>query len=93
MALLEGMAHGLAAVATRIGSVGELIEHGAEGLLVEPGDVDALGDCIYRLTTDADLRRKMGHLARLRIQSQFSLDSMVDRIVRIYQDILGSKNA
>ena len=87
MALLEGMAHGAAAIATRVGSVGELIEDGNEGFLVQPGDVDALADCIYRLASDPALCHRMGQSALARIQRQFSLDIMVDRILRIYNSV------
>ena len=43
---MEAMATGVPVVATRVGGVSELIEHGESGLLLEPGDPEALGTAI-----------------------------------------------
>jgi glycosyltransferase involved in cell wall biosynthesis len=68
MALLEAMAFGVPIVATRAGGIGDLVVHGSTGLLVEPGDVEALAGAIRALAEDSDLRRRMGAdgLARVR---------------------------
>ena len=56
--LLEGMSSGLAAVATRVGAVPDLIRHEETGLLLEPGDISALGSSLVRLVSDRKLRLK-----------------------------------
>ena len=89
MVLLEGMAYGLPVVATRVGSVPEVVDDGVEGFLIEPGDVDSLADCMYRLATDTNLRHRMGRAARWRVEKEFSLDNMADRILSIYNEVLG----
>jgi len=87
MAILEAMAHGLPVIATRVGAVPEAVTDGREGLLVEPGDVEALADRMLRLANDAALRRRMGEAARRRAEAEFSLDAMVARIVALYDGL------
>lgn len=88
MALLEGMAAGMPAIATRVGAVATLIDDGVEGFLVEPGDVDALADRIGRLSQDAALQRQMGAAARQRVEQQFSARIMAERVYEIYRESL-----
>jgi len=62
--LLESMAAGLPVVATRVGGVPEIVEDGVTGLLVPPGDTEALARAIALLTTDPSLRASMGRAGR-----------------------------
>jgi glycosyltransferase involved in cell wall biosynthesis len=63
MALLEAMSHGLAIVCTAVGGVPDTVVDGADALLVEPGDAEALSAAIARLRADAELRRRLGTAA------------------------------
>ena len=62
------MAHGRPVVATRVGGIPDLVEDGATGFLVEPGDVDGLRAALLRLLSDPDLRRRLGNEARRRVR-------------------------
>jgi glycosyltransferase involved in cell wall biosynthesis len=64
LALLEAMASGLPAIATSVGDVPSAIEDGNTGLLVPPGDVEALGAALARIVTDQALRQRLGPAAR-----------------------------
>ena len=66
-ALLEAMAAGLPAVATKIPGVTEIVDDGRTGLLFTDGDIDALAQHIRRLAGDPDLRRRLGEAARTEI--------------------------
>lgn len=77
MVLLEAMATALPVVATEVGSVSRVVENGATGLLVPPGDPEALGEALVRLVSDAEARRRMGTAARRRVVEQFSVEAMV----------------
>lgn len=57
--LLEAMSYGLAVVASDVGAIPEVVKNGHTGLLVPPGDVDALQATISRLLEDAALRREL----------------------------------
>jgi glycosyltransferase involved in cell wall biosynthesis len=83
VAVLEAMAAGRAILATRVGENSRIIEHGVEGLLVEPGDVDGMTDSLSRLVGDPALRQRLGTAAARRASEQFS----VDRMVRAYEDL------
>jgi|SRR6185312_9798368 len=85
MALLEAMSWGLPTIATAVGGVPEIITHEVNGLLVEPGDVVALAAAIARLTSDPQLRQRLGGAARATIATRFSLDTAVGRLLEIYR--------
>jgi glycosyltransferase involved in cell wall biosynthesis len=64
LALVEAMAYGCPIVATSVGGVPELIQHGVNGLLCPPGESGPLAEAIARLLRDADLRAALGSAAR-----------------------------
>lgn len=88
-AALEYMAMGLPTVATRVGSLPELVEEGRTGLLVDPGDAPSLAGAIRSLLADPDRRRGMGAAARARAVSRFGAEAQVDRLLSIYGRVLG----
>jgi glycosyltransferase involved in cell wall biosynthesis len=84
----EAMAHARPVVATAVGGLGELVVDGETGILVEPGDPEALRAAIDRLLADADLRRKLGEAGRQRIRDLCGWDTVVARTVAAYEDAL-----
>lgn len=82
-ALLEAMATGLGCVATRIGGNSDLMEHGGTGLLVPPGDSEALADALLALLEDVGLRIRLGAAARAAVIERYGMD----RVVREYMDL------
>lgn len=76
----EGMACGLAVIASRIGGLPELIEDGVSGLLVPPGDAASLAAAIARLATEPELRARLGQAGRERVQAAFDIRRMVERL-------------
>ena len=86
--LTEGARAGLPTVATRVGGVPYLIEHGVTGLLFTPGDSDALAKHLLHLAQSAELRRRMGGLLYEKARTDFSLESTINRQLEIYETIL-----
>ncbi|RMF83212.1 MAG: glycosyltransferase, partial [Nitrospirae bacterium] len=82
--LLEAMATGLPVVATRVGGNPELVAEGETGLLVPPGDPEALGAALASLAADGERRRRFGAAARVRAVERFSLEAMVARYAACY---------
>jgi glycosyltransferase involved in cell wall biosynthesis len=80
LALLEGMACGLPAVATRVGGVPDIVEHGETGLLIGPSDFDALSQAIVQILGDDALRARMGARARERALRQLDIGASVERV-------------
>jgi glycosyltransferase involved in cell wall biosynthesis len=87
---LEAMAMNLPVIASRIGGLEEVVEHGRTGLLVAPGDAVVLADAIQRLTEDPGMRKEMGAAGRQRVESRFGLDSTIRRTEDLYLDLLNS---
>lgn len=84
LSVMEAMAAGRAVVATSVGGVPEIVEDGRSGLLVPPGDADALATALRRLIADPALRAELGRAAALRVQQQFTLPRMVAEMERVY---------
>ncbi|MDX9702714.1 MAG: glycosyltransferase [Candidatus Auribacterota bacterium] len=84
VALMEAMSYAKPCVATRVGGVPELITHGKDGLLVNPENSVELFDALLHLFKNKTLREQIGYTARKRIESEFSLNAMVDSIAEIY---------
>jgi len=62
--LFEYMAMGKGIVASRLGQIGEVLDHEQTALLVEPGNVHELTDAIVRLSSSKELRKRLGAAAR-----------------------------
>ena len=89
--VLEAMAAGLPVVATNVGGTPEVVVEGVTGLLVPPGDPDALAQSIARLLCDPDLRCQMGQAARERVVNHFSVERTVEQTSRLYEHLLVEK--
>lgn len=88
--VLDAMAVGTPVVATRSGGLPEMIEDGSSGLLVDSGDIQALGKALTRVLEDRPLRDQIvaGALDRVRY---FSKDRMVDETIQVYKDMLADR--
>jgi glycosyltransferase involved in cell wall biosynthesis len=84
--LIEAMASGKPTVATAVGGTPDLIDHGCNGLLVPPGDAQALCAAMSTLIGDRDLRDRMSACARSRAKG-LSASAVVPRIERVYADV------
>jgi glycosyltransferase involved in cell wall biosynthesis len=82
------MSAGLPVVATAAGGLVDLIEDGRDGLLAPEDDAAALAAALERLLGDADLRRRLGHAARIRACRDFSPDAMANAYAALYRETL-----
>lgn len=90
--LLESMAAGATVVATRVGGTPEIIEDGEHGLLVPPGDAQALADAICRLLEDPLLAARLSAQARKRVETEFSFEKVVQQTEDLYAELLERKS-
>ena len=88
VATLKAAAAGVPVVAFAAGGLSEAVVDGETGFLVAPKDVDALAGAIAELVDNAELRRDFGTAGRSRMQSDFSIEAMVEDHVRLYESIL-----
>lgn len=84
--IIEGMSVGKPVVATRAGGVPEFVHDGENGLLVPPGDAEALAQTLRRLFDDAELGRKLSEGARVAIRG-FSVEHHVAEMTNLYDRI------
>lgn len=82
--ILEAMGVGKAMVATSVGGIPELVKHEITGLLVPPGDVEALAQGILTLLKDSEKREKMGKAARRFIESNNDLPVIGRKLMKAY---------
>ena len=89
---LEAMACGTPVVGTRVGGLQTLIEHGESGLLVPPGDDEALAEAIAQVLTDHRLRTHLAHGARDRAE-HYTWQNVGEKIDALYDTVLASSRA
>jgi hypothetical protein len=82
---LMAMSAGVPVVASDIGGLPEIIIDGETGLLV-PNQAAAIAAAIRKLLDNADLHRRIGSAARQTVMKRFSVDEMVGRTIKIYQN-------
>jgi glycosyltransferase involved in cell wall biosynthesis len=89
--LLEAMRAGKPVVATSVGGNTESVRHEREGLIVPPGDADALAEALGRYLRQPDLRVAMGKAARLRYEVEFTEDIMLERTAAWLAEVCGGQ--
>ena len=90
-AVLESLAHGRAVIASAVGGVPEILGHGG-GVLVPPGDPEALADAMCALLTDPALAARLGAEGRALVHDRFGIDRMVDESLRLYSRLLAARS-
>lgn len=92
LVVMEALAAGRAVVATRVGGVPEIVEDAVTGLLVPPGDTDALAGALRRLAADPELRARLGVAGKRKVEAQFSLPRMIAETERVYRRLCDGNN-
>ena len=88
--LMEALAAGLPAIATRITGVPELIDHGVSGLLVTPGNPAALAEAITGLAARTDRGDGLGQAGRDIVRAEFDIDIEAARLATLFVDAKGA---
>lgn len=92
MALLEAMAAGLVPVTTLVGSIGEAVSDGVNGLVVEPGSPGQIASALAALVADEALRTRLGAAARERADD-FALTDWYERLTRLWVELTADRKA
>jgi glycosyltransferase involved in cell wall biosynthesis len=85
--VIEAMAYGVPPIVTSVGGSPELVEPGDSGLVVPPGDANALADALLELYRQPERRREMGKRARRRIATHFSIRATIEQTARLYEEL------
>ena len=84
---IEALALQLAVVASRVGGLPEIIVDGETGLLVPPGDPQAMAAAVSRLLDDRDLARRMAVAGSKLVEERYTLRRMVDGYLGVYESV------
>jgi glycosyltransferase involved in cell wall biosynthesis len=88
LSILEAMALRKPVIATSVGGVPEVVQHGVNGFLVPPGDWQALATAMEEAVTNRDIAAKYGNRGYEIVTTQFSPQSQIPKIVKVYEDVL-----
>jgi glycosyltransferase involved in cell wall biosynthesis len=89
--LMEAAGLGKPIVATAVDGVPEILEDSRTGVLVPPGDPEALAAAVIRLLRDKDEAGRLAERAKSLVPSRFPLSRMVEQTQNLYLDVLGVK--
>ena len=92
LALLEAMSLSLPVVASAVGGIPTVVDHGSNGFLYKPEDIDGAAALIERLIRDQNLCNQLGTAARDKVVQRFSVQRMVGELERVYLDMIGTKS-
>ncbi len=85
--IIEAMALGATVLASDVGGIPEIIDHGVHGLLAPPGDDATLADRLRSLSADPGLRRRLAGAARARVERDFDVAGLT---ARVQAELLGA---
>jgi len=87
LSVLEALAHGLAVIATPVGAIPEVIEDGTSGLLVAPGEVEALAGALEHVVRDQDLRARLAMNGRARWEREHAVPVYARHMAALYDEV------
>jgi glycosyltransferase involved in cell wall biosynthesis len=87
LSVTEALALGTPVVGTRVGAVPDLL--GPGGLVVDPGDIDALTHAMGRLVDDEHLRHQLSREGRERVAARYTWPKVAEAYVRVYREAAG----
>ncbi|HUC00754.1 MAG TPA: glycosyltransferase [Solirubrobacterales bacterium] len=82
--LMEAMAMAVPVVTSRIMGISELVDDGAQGLLVRPGRADELAAALERLARDPELRERLGRGGRAKVSAEFDVRESGRQLAAIF---------
>lgn len=91
--LVEAMACQKPVIASRIGGIPSVVKHDVNGLLVTPGDSNGLRQAILRVLADKELAASLSQKARETVVAGYSLESMVQGTLKVFETVLGKKRS
>ena len=87
LVLIEAMASGVPVISTRLAAIPEIVDHGVNGLLVEPEDADGIAAAIMQLIDNPVLRESLRRAARAKVESRFSLPVNVGKVRNLMESL------
>lgn len=89
--LIEATAIGRPIVTTNSIGCKDTVDNNVNGFLIPPKDVETLASRLKVLIDNADMRNKMGKASRKKAEAEFSLDVVIEKHLKIYNELIGKK--
>lgn len=90
VSILEAMSYGIPVISTRTGGIPELVADKVSGLLIEPGDRDALGMALQKCIKDKTMLEEMGKNSVQIVENGFTAKSSIQKLTDIYMELINS---
>lgn len=91
-ALQAAMAAGLPSISTNRGALAEVVDHERTALVAEPNGKE-FAAAMLRMMTDPELRTRLSESGRREVEERFSAELMVERTIRVYEEVLKQRGA
>ena len=88
MSVLDAWSYGLPVITTPVGGIPDVAKDGENMLLFNPGDVDALADCMDRMINDKDLRDKISRASLEFARVRFNIETINSEVEKHYEEVL-----
>ena len=88
MSVLDAWAYGLPVITTPVGGLIDILQHGVNAMVFEPGDIVSLTNNLEILINNIELRRKLSFESRKLIKNKFNIENIVNELDRIYSSLL-----
>ena len=91
--ILDALAARRPVVASAAGGIPEIITHGETGLLIPPGDKEALAGAVLELASSPETAAALAEAGRRRVEKDFSVKAMVEGVLQVYGELLEGNRA
>ena len=87
MSVLEGMGYGYPIISTNVAAIPEMVKHGKNGSLMEPGDIDGLTKALKQLCEDSSMRERMGKKSQEIVIEKFESKMIIEKLINVYKEL------
>ena len=87
MSVLEGMAYKNVTISTKVGGIPKVINNMENGVLIEPGDKQALYDNLKIVLDNYELRKRLSSKARKTVENKFNIKKNIESLLNLYKNI------
>jgi glycosyltransferase involved in cell wall biosynthesis len=84
MSVLEAMSYGLPVITTQVGGMSEVISNGTEGILITPGDKEALRNSILSLLSNEEIRRSLSDNGYKKIKEFYNSEQFCEKLLEVF---------
>lgn len=88
MSVLDAWSYGLPVITTPVGGIPDVAKDGENMLLFNPGDADALAECMDRMITDKNMRDRISRASLEFARVRFNIETINKEVGILYQDVL-----